>query len=74
MLTDFWPGDEDFDKLEQEQAQLGYEFEHRFNETFSVQQNVRYGHTAPPISTPAPACNRAVPRYWIALRTACTSK
>ncbi|WVM93301.1 hypothetical protein ULG90_04620 [Halopseudomonas pachastrellae] len=28
-----------------EQAQLGYEFEHRFNETFSVQQNVRYGHT-----------------------------
>ena len=45
VLTDFWPGDEDFDKLEQEQAQLGYEFEHRFNETFSVQQNVRYGHT-----------------------------
>jgi len=44
-LTNFWPGDEDFDKLDQQQTLLGYEFEHRFNDTFTVQNNLRYGHT-----------------------------
>lgn len=42
-LTDFWPGDEYFDKLEQRKWSVGYEFEHVFNETFTLQQNLRYG-------------------------------
>ncbi|MFP6847734.1 MAG: TonB-dependent siderophore receptor [Pseudomonas sp.] len=42
-LTDFWQGDEYFDKLKQRQWTFGYEFEHAFNETFSLQQNLRYG-------------------------------
>lgn len=42
-LTDFWQGDEYFDKLEQRQWTFGYEFEHAFNDTFSLQQNLRYG-------------------------------
>lgn len=42
-LTDFWQGDEYFDKLDQRQWALGYEFEHVFNDTFSLQQNLRYG-------------------------------
>ncbi|MGL4316764.1 MAG: TonB-dependent siderophore receptor [Pseudomonas sp.] len=42
-LTDFWQGDEYFDKLEQRQWTVGYEFEHAFNDTFSLQQNLRYG-------------------------------
>ncbi|WP_437879903.1 TonB-dependent siderophore receptor [Pseudomonas sp. LRF_L74] len=42
-LTDFWQGDEYFDKLQQRQWTLGYEFEHAFNDTFSLQQNLRYG-------------------------------
>lgn len=42
-LTDFWPGDEYFDKLEQRKWTVGYEFEHTFNDTFSLQQNLRYG-------------------------------
>lgn len=42
-LTNFWQGDEYFDKLEQRQWTLGYEFEHRFNDTFTFQQNLRYG-------------------------------
>lgn len=42
-LTHFWQGDEYFDKLEQRQWTLGYEFEHAFNDTFSLQQNLRYG-------------------------------
>jgi iron complex outermembrane receptor protein len=42
-LSNFWQGDEYFDKLEQRQWTLGYEFEHAFNDTFSVQQNLRYG-------------------------------
>ncbi|MCQ4330454.1 TonB-dependent siderophore receptor [Stutzerimonas stutzeri] len=42
-LTDFWQGDEYFDKLEQRKWTVGYEFEHAFNESFSLQQNLRYG-------------------------------
>ena len=42
-LTSFWPGDEHFDKLDQRKWTVGYEFEHTFNDTFSVQQNLRYG-------------------------------
>ncbi|MBH3386565.1 TonB-dependent siderophore receptor [Pseudomonas juntendi] len=42
-LTNFWQGDEYFDKLQQRQWTFGYEFEHAFNDTFSVQQNLRYG-------------------------------
>lgn len=42
-LTNFWQGDEYFDKLEQRQWTFGYEFEHAFNETFTLQQNLRYG-------------------------------
>ena len=42
-LTDFWQGDEHFDKLEQRQSTFGYEFEHAFNDILSLQQNLRYG-------------------------------
>jgi iron complex outermembrane receptor protein len=42
-LTNFWPGDEHFDKLDQRKWTVGYEFEHNFNDTFSFQQNLRYG-------------------------------
>lgn len=42
-LTDIWQGDEYFDKLEQRKWTVGYEFEHAFNDTFSLQQNLRYG-------------------------------
>jgi len=42
-LTNFWVGDEHFDKLEQRKWTVGYEFEHTFNDTFSLQQNLRYG-------------------------------
>ncbi|MDR0278853.1 MAG: TonB-dependent siderophore receptor [Paucimonas sp.] len=45
-LTDFWQGDEYYDKLHQRQWTFGYEFEHRFNDTFSVQQNLRYGQVS----------------------------
>ncbi|MBL7250066.1 TonB-dependent siderophore receptor [Alloalcanivorax marinus] len=43
-LTRFWSGDEDFDKLDQRQWLLGYEFEHAFSDTVSVQHNLRYGN------------------------------
>ncbi|WP_242674729.1 TonB-dependent siderophore receptor [Phytopseudomonas daroniae] len=42
-LTNIWQGDEYFDKLEQRKWTVGYEFEHAFNDTFSLQQNLRYG-------------------------------
>lgn len=43
-LTEFWSGDEDFDRLLQTQSVIGYEFEHRFNDTFKARQNMRYGY------------------------------
>ncbi|SCY24837.1 TonB-dependent siderophore receptor [Microvirga guangxiensis] len=33
-----------FDSFEREQAMIGYQFEHRFNETWTVRQNLRYNH------------------------------
>ena len=41
-ITDLYSGDPTFNDFAQEQARIGYEFEHRFNETFSVRQNLRY--------------------------------
>ncbi|MGF6160632.1 iron complex outermembrane receptor protein [Ensifer sp. KUDG1] len=37
-------GDPSFNRSEQIQKTIGYEFEHRLNETWTVRQNVRYGH------------------------------
>ncbi|CAD5275129.1 MULTISPECIES: TonB-dependent siderophore receptor [Halomonadaceae] len=42
-LTHFWSSDEDFDKLDQEQWALGYEFNHHWSDQLQLQQNVRYG-------------------------------
>jgi iron complex outermembrane receptor protein len=38
----FNPSDPDFDKYHKRQYSVGYSFEHRFNEIFSVNQNFRY--------------------------------
>lgn len=45
-LTNFWQGDEYFDKLAQRQWTMGYEFEHVINDTFTFQQNLRYGEVS----------------------------
>lgn len=42
-LTDFWAGDIDFDGLKQKQTAIGYEARHRFDDTFTVRQNLRIG-------------------------------
>lgn len=42
-LTDFWAGDENFDKLDQDQWTLGYELNHVFSDSLRLEQNVRYG-------------------------------
>lgn len=36
-------GEPDFDRFSNEQYFLGYEFEHRFNDDWSVRQNLRFG-------------------------------
>lgn len=41
-VTDIEQGDPRFRDLDQEQARIGYEFEHRFNEHLAVRQNLRY--------------------------------
>ncbi len=43
-VSDVWDGDEKFDKLDQNQVQAGYLFEHRFTDRWIVRQNLRYGY------------------------------
>jgi iron complex outermembrane receptor protein len=38
-------GEEDFDRFNRTQYGIGYELNHRFDSVWSVQQNLRYGHT-----------------------------
>ncbi|SOC40406.1 iron complex outermembrane recepter protein [Rhizobium subbaraonis] len=40
-VTDFFSGNPAFNDSVQNQGRIGYEFEHRFNETFTFRQNVR---------------------------------
>ena len=43
---DFFYGDEDFDTYERQQAMIGYEFEHTFDNIWTVRQNVRYANVS----------------------------
>ncbi|MCO6049000.1 TonB-dependent siderophore receptor [Mesorhizobium sp. RP14(2022)] len=43
-ITNLESGDPAFGTFVQDQGRIGYEFEHRFNETWSVRQNLRYVH------------------------------
>jgi len=40
----FFAGDLNYESLKYKQATVGYEFEHRFDDVFTVRQNVRYLH------------------------------
>jgi len=40
--VDFYDGDKDFEKSDREYYSLGYQFEHRFNDVWTVRQNARY--------------------------------
>lgn len=42
--TNILLGDPNFNQSTQEQQSIGYEFEHRFDETWTFRQNARYGH------------------------------
>lgn len=42
--TSLFTSEPGYDTFQRNQALIGYEFEHRFNETFSVRQNVRYSN------------------------------
>ncbi|HRO48535.1 MAG TPA: TonB-dependent siderophore receptor [Hyphomicrobium sp.] len=44
IRSDFNPGEPAFDAFEREQFSLAYFLEHRFDEVFTVRQNVRYTH------------------------------
>jgi iron complex outermembrane recepter protein len=41
-ITPFEHGDPNYRDYDGQQFRIGYEFEHRFNETFTVRQNLRY--------------------------------
>jgi iron complex outermembrane receptor protein len=41
-LSHRWAGDSKFNKQDQTQYGIGYEFEHRFNDNWTVRQNMRY--------------------------------
>ncbi len=43
--TNFYDGEARFEKSDREQASIGYAFEHRFDNTWTVWQNFRYIHS-----------------------------
>lgn len=44
ISTSFFTGEPNFNKFDRESYAVGYAFEHRFNDTFLVRQNLRYSH------------------------------
>ncbi len=44
LPVDFYQGDPNFNQWDRTQYSLGYQFEHRFNDTWEVRQNLRYRH------------------------------
>ncbi len=42
--TSFNAGDPAFDRYSRTLGEIGYQFEHRFNDVFTVRQNLRYSH------------------------------
>ncbi|MCR0983223.1 TonB-dependent siderophore receptor [Roseomonas populi] len=40
----FFGGDPDYNKFDRTQASIGYQLEHRLNDTWTVRQNFRYSH------------------------------
>ncbi|WP_395350977.1 TonB-dependent siderophore receptor [Variovorax sp. UC122_21] len=42
--SSLFAGDPGFNHYDHDQSMIGYQFEHRFNDTFTVRQNVRSGH------------------------------
>ncbi len=45
ISTSFYAGDPSFNDLSRKQYSLGYAFEHRFDDMWTVRQNLRYLHT-----------------------------
>jgi len=44
LPSSFFGGDPNWNHFERRQAAIGYQFEHRFDETWTVRQNFRYQH------------------------------
>ncbi len=42
--TNLFTGDKDFDHMRRQQQSIGYEFEHRFDDVWTVRQNLRFQH------------------------------
>jgi iron complex outermembrane receptor protein len=45
-ITPYFAGDPNFNDFRQQQQRIGYEFEHRFDQVFTLRQNFRYAHVA----------------------------
>ena len=78
IVTDVTPtrlftGDPNYDKFEQEQFRIGYQFEHRFNDALKVRQNLRYGEVDLTIAI-FWAASRPIRRLLSAQRARSTSR
>ncbi|QFT84285.1 Ferrichrome-iron receptor precursor [Halomonas sp. THAF12] len=45
ISNSFYDGEEDYETFDREQAMVGYQLEHRFNDTWTGRQNLRYIHS-----------------------------
>lgn len=66
--TSFYPGAPNQDKMSREMGQIGYLAEHRFDNTWTVRQNLRYSDTSSevsavyPLGSPTVAAPYSIPR------------
>src|SRR5262249_46544892 len=65
--TNFYTGDPNFNRIDRTQYSAGYVFEHRFNDVWTVRQNLRYlnttGNTDQVLPFGLEADNRTLDRY-----------
>lgn len=65
--TSFYAGDPNFNRIDREQASIGYQFEHRVDDVWTVRQNLRYLYTSGHLDQVLPfgleADNRTLDRY-----------
>ncbi len=45
ISNNFYDGEQDYEEFDREQAMIGYQLEHRFNDVWSARQNFRYVNT-----------------------------
>jgi iron complex outermembrane receptor protein len=74
IRSDFFPGEPSYEGYSRNQANLGYAFEHRFNDVFSFRQNVRISDLESRMKTVAVASINAVDQRTLTRRVTASNE